>query len=196
MVNSLSYLCDESLRILGVYDFCHRVPEGASLIHGVCVGNFATFKRKAYLKTEGYDPRFQKALDHDIFLKLEEVGSLVFIDEPLYLYRSNPIGISQGSNSSRAAQFGLLARYHAYLRRRGTTLPNLSAEEAADIRKTWHIRELFNLRIDGQRKAALQAAWNALGEHPGIIAERGFLGNFFRTFIMRNRAPHRFFQKG
>ncbi|NDC77189.1 MAG: glycosyltransferase, partial [Chitinophagia bacterium] len=111
MVNSLSYLCDESLRIQRVFDFFHRLPDGTSLIHGVCVGNFATFKREAYQKTEGYDPRFQKALDHDIFLKLEEVGSLVFINEPLYLYRSNPIGISQGSNSSRAAQFSLLARY-------------------------------------------------------------------------------------
>ena len=134
--------------------------------------------------------RDTKALDHDIFLKLEEVGSLVFINEPLYLYRSNPIGISQGSNSSRAAQFSLLARYHAYLRRRGTTLPNLSEDEVSTIRKTWHIRELFNLRTSGQRKEALQAAWNALVEYPGMITEQGFLGNIFRTFIKLNRVPH------
>ena len=55
MVNSLSYLCDESLRIQRVFDFFHRLPDGTSLIHGVCVGNFATFKREAYQKTEGYE---------------------------------------------------------------------------------------------------------------------------------------------
>lgn len=183
LVTSTCYACDEDLRITGVYKHYRPIPPGGTLIREMCIGNFATFKREAYLRTAGFDPAFRRALDHDIFLKLDEVGEIVCVDEPLYLYRSNPIGISQGENGSRAAQYSLLARYRAYCRRLGTSKDNLTRGEAVAIRQNWFIREIHFHHRAGDRPAARRLCREAMLEVPSILARRDFLSNLLRAII-------------
>lgn len=59
------------------------------------VFHFASFKKSFYDKTEGIDAALRTGVDFDMFLKLEEVGGLYYIDRPMYYYRqTNPNSIS------------------------------------------------------------------------------------------------------
>ncbi len=112
------------------------------MIYGVTVGNFATFKTKHYRETEGFDPFFKKALDHDIFLKLEEQGAVIYLPKPLYLYRANPIGISQNANWFEATIYSLLGRKNAYQRRKSKPgMVNLNRDEYVRLIRTLHNRK-------------------------------------------------------
>lgn len=50
------------------------------------ISHLVSFKRDAFLKTKGIDC-INMADDVDLYLKLEEVGDIFFINEPLYYYR-------------------------------------------------------------------------------------------------------------
>lgn len=128
LIYSTQYECDQNLKVLRKAKWARPLPPGKSLIQieNSCVTHFQTFKRSAYDRTEGFNPLFKKAVDQDIFLKLEEVGRLVFIDRPLYFYRNNPLGISRGGNEKKAYRYHLLAVRKAYFRRRETEFINIS----------------------------------------------------------------------
>ena len=87
---------------------------------------FRSFKRAAYLKTSGLDPRMVSGEDSDLLFKLEEVTGWRRIDEPLYLYRQLPASKSKASDSYRVT-YACIAHglYLAHLRRRRTAIPNL-----------------------------------------------------------------------
>jgi hypothetical protein len=53
------------------------------------VSHLKVFKRACYDKTEGLMRGLRKAVDRDLVLKLEEVGQLIFINEPLYIHRKH-----------------------------------------------------------------------------------------------------------
>lgn len=67
------------------------IPHGETYLSGEMrrwrVSHLKVFKREAYDKTDGLDERLVKSVDNDLVLKLEEVGSLIYIPEPLYFYR-------------------------------------------------------------------------------------------------------------
>ena len=183
MANSACYRCDEALRIIEVYRHYRALLPGEALIRNMCVGSFATFKREAYLRTEGFDPYFRKALDHDIYLKLDEVGHLVYVDEPLYLYRTNPIGISQFGNGILAAQYSLMARYRAYRRRRGTALENLTDAEATALLRTWYLRQMQQELTAGHRGSTRRLAWEGVRQLPGLLTERAYWSHLLRSLV-------------
>lgn len=58
------------------------------------ISHLKTFKKEAYNKTEGLDHTLLKAVDKDIVLKLEEVGSLVHVPKHLYYHRNHRDSIS------------------------------------------------------------------------------------------------------
>lgn len=184
MVNSACYWCDEELNIIEVYRHYRPLKPGEALIRNLCIGSFATFKRTAYLSTSGFDPAFRKALDHDIYLKLDEVGSLQFVDQPLYLYRRNPQGISQESNGMRAAQFSAMARLNAHRRRRGTSKENLSLDEVKDLRQTWYLREMLHARMQGDRKLLRSLLNRGMREQPSLLLHPTYLSNLARALVM------------
>lgn len=184
MINSACQWCDESLNIIEKYRHYRPLAPGEELIRHLCIGSFATFKRSAYLATSGFDPAFRKALDHDIYLKLDEVGRLYFVDEPLYLYRRNPQGISQDTNGMRAAQFSAQARLNAYARRKGTGKANLTDEEAGSLRETWYLREMLHARLQGDRTVLRQLLREAWRVQPSLRTNRTYLLHLLRSFLM------------
>ena len=88
------------------------------LIVGIAVGHFATFKTSHLLQTGGLDERLQRAVDLDLYLKLEELARVTFINAPLYLYRQHQGGISQGPRGIEAYQWSRFVRLNAQIRRR------------------------------------------------------------------------------
>jgi hypothetical protein len=77
----------------------------------------------------------KRAVDYDMYYKLEEVGELVFIDKVLYCYRhnSNSISLNSGEYKSRA--------WHSYtcveaMKRRGLTDEKLMLFPIEDALRT------------------------------------------------------------
>ena len=104
--------------IKGLSDYNCSIPKESSFLEfGKGISAFATFKREFYKKTEGINPLLKIAEDQDIYFKMEEVSPVLFIDEPLYLYRNHVGSISLFDNQVRAHVWQVIARYEAYKRR-------------------------------------------------------------------------------
>jgi glycosyltransferase involved in cell wall biosynthesis len=180
MINSKAYDCDAELNPVGLCSISGEQPQGVSFIHEIFVGNFVTYKRSAYDRTNGFDPDYQRAVDRDIFLKLEEVGELAFVDQALYLYRRHDLGISQGGNGMKAANFELRARMDAYERRRHSGFSsNLSQKEYEKIALMYYSRKSFNLRSERKAWEALKANFHCLQISSGYIFKRNFWSSLF-----------------
>ena len=66
--------------------------------------HFVSFKKERYDMTVGIDPLMKRAVDYDMYYKLEEVGKVIHIDKLLYYYRQNShsISLNEGVYKSRA----------------------------------------------------------------------------------------------
>jgi glycosyltransferase involved in cell wall biosynthesis len=181
LINSECYWCDEELNILEKYQYYKALEKEQSLIRNLSIGSFATFKRTAYFATEGFNPYFKRAVDHDIYLKLDEVGNLVFLHEPLYLYRRNIKGISQNENGTKAAQYSIQAKYNAYRRRLGTSKDNLTIKEIKTLRKIWYLREIYHERINSNRKGCNLRYIEMIREQPFLIFNKAGFFNLIRN---------------
>ena len=110
-----------------VWDFIGPIPEDSDFLvyRKKLVSHFVSFKREAYLASEGIDPTLQAAVDRDLYYHLEEQGKLLHLPIPLYLYRiNNAASISIGSKESdRRAYFNCIkSELNAICRRIGTEL--------------------------------------------------------------------------
>ena len=117
LINSDLVFCNQDLEPTGEPSPYHEQPSGQFFTEGVTVSSFAAFKSFAYQQTSGFSAGFRGAVDHDIYFKLEEWGAVGYVKKPLYFYRQNPIGISQGKNGMIASQYARLAYRNAFLRR-------------------------------------------------------------------------------
>ncbi len=117
------------------------------------------YSRKKYNLTVGIDVSLKSADDFDLWYKMEEVGQIVFLDEPLYFYRINQNGVSQvANNTSKWVQVML---EHAYCsanaaQRRGIEVRTVLNEFAEVIqnrlirKKTTKYFRLFNIKLFGK----------------------------------------------
>ena len=131
LIYSSHYICDEDLNIKRLAYAAEKIPENENyLTHGKGVTHFATFKRKCYLKTTGINPYFKRAVDQDLYYKLEEVCTLYFLNKPLYKYRIHEGGISTLKNLSKSRYWFVKAKHDAYLRRKSLKhIKNISKKE-------------------------------------------------------------------
>lgn len=84
------------------------------------VSQFAVFKKAFYDKTRGIDETLSSAVDFDLYVKLEEVGDLLFVDIPLYYYRQgnvNSISIGSSELKNKAFSNRIKASLNAFVRR-------------------------------------------------------------------------------
>lgn len=122
LVYSQYYYADENLIIGDVSAHqCAISREKSFLSCGIdgAISHFATFKRDNYFKTPGINPDMLRAVDIDLYLKLEEAGGMLFLPKPLYIYRCGTgNNISLGSDNARKAVYwDFLARVEACQRR-------------------------------------------------------------------------------
>ncbi len=55
---------------------------------------FASYKGERYRQTEGINPDLKRAVDFDLYVKLEEQGGVMFLPDITYYYRQHPAQIS------------------------------------------------------------------------------------------------------
>lgn len=135
MIYSGYYLTDEKLH---VKDEIHGMDvKGANSALEMCswpFRHFVSFKKSAYDKTVGIDTFMKRAVDYDMYYKLEEVGDIIHIDRLLYYYRQTPhsISLNEGEYKSRI--------WHSYacveaMKRRGLSDERLMLFPAEDALK-------------------------------------------------------------
>ncbi len=119
MIYSNLFICDEKIDHCEKSNYVRSIPTDRSYLEmrAGMISHFATFKTEFYKKTIGINEKLKRAVDQDLYLKLEEVGSLKFIDIPLYFYRINKGGISTCENYNKAFTWNLLTRFDACERR-------------------------------------------------------------------------------
>ena len=120
------YVADNDLNIQGVSNHQRQISDGQTFLDlpfSGAVSHFASFKMANYRQTEGISPIQQKAVDIDLYLKMEEAGKLMFIPKPLYVYRMfTGSNISLGDYSPQASIWEIIARADA-CKRRNVELP-------------------------------------------------------------------------
>ena len=136
IVSSQYYECDKHLKIHRIVtskkkrdNFISQLDTPFSITH------FASFKKEAYKKSGGIDTYMKRAVDQDLYFKMEEQGSVLFIDEPLYKYRMNNNSISLNDNNYKAIGWHMYAIMNACKRR------NLDYDCYCDILKPKHIQK-------------------------------------------------------
>jgi len=108
--------------------------------HTGYISHFATFKRNSYFKTQGIDAKYKLAVDQDLYYKLEEVGSVIYTNSYLYIYRIHAGGISVNDNELAAFSWKIVAIIDACKRR------NIDFEKI--ISKDLYYKFLYCYRYD------------------------------------------------
>lgn len=163
LVVSQVAICDENLNpVYTLTTSSQRLAEPMLWMRGPT--HFRTFKLDAYKATSGLVISAKScAEDWDLIFKLEEVAPAIIINEALYLNRQTRDSQSRGAVSRHYSLRGLgLSIYRAYLRRRGTSIPNLPRFVVA----AWLIAGVrFSLEL-GQRGTGLAFALRTLRVAP------------------------------
>jgi len=87
LIYSDYWVCDKKLNKLNIYNTRQLKDDETYLGTKIRISHLKVFKREMYNKTPGVNPELRQTVDKDLVLKLEEVGKLVHITYPLYLYR-------------------------------------------------------------------------------------------------------------
>ncbi len=124
IITSNHEFVDIKMKSLSKGRYASPVPEKQSyLTYGRgALTHFASFKKKDYDKTEGIDPVMKRAVDQDLYYKMEEMGNHIFIDKILYRYRVHKNSISNNDNLWKAEYWHFYAKLKAYKRRKIKTL--------------------------------------------------------------------------
>lgn len=120
MVYSRFWHCNEKLEKVreSFYQTQITPPDTYLTVQTGKVSHFVSFKRAAYNKTAGISAEYTRAVDQDLYLKLEEAGKILFINHALYYYREHLNGISNFHNTDKAFAWGILAKVDACRRRK------------------------------------------------------------------------------
>lgn len=133
LITSRYYFVDPFLQKQTISPYGEYVPKGHSfLTYGKgALTAFATFKKKFYERSEGISISLKRAVDQDLYYKMEETGSHHFIDKPLYNYRIHKNSISANENIYKASYWHLKVKKAAFNRRKKQhlQLPNLSRQQ-------------------------------------------------------------------
>lgn len=83
--------------------------------------HFTSFKRNAYLKTEGINPQLKAGVDQDLYFRLEEVGFIYPLDEFCYNWvnsgNDHSVSCSSQRNYIPLWYWNMVARYDTCVRR-------------------------------------------------------------------------------
>ena len=119
LVGSNYFLCDQELHLESTNNHFFNPRNNYSyLSSNGGIHHFWSFNKQKYSLTKGFEERFVLAEDQDLFYKLEEVGEVHVINEPLYYYRAHKNSISQADKVALAYGYHILAQLEALKRRK------------------------------------------------------------------------------
>lgn len=158
MIYSGMYRADEHLNIIRE-EPGRDIPIGSSGLQMMSwpFHHFLTFKMEKYRQTEGMNAFMQRAVDYDLYYKLEEVGEAIHLDCIQYKQRNNPHSISLNDNAYKASAWQIYACVEA-MKRRGLTDESLMLfpMEAAN-------RNAFNKGYEKATRSRVYRAGTILG---------------------------------
>lgn len=119
LIHSTHYICNASLEVNRIADYPRALPKETPylFVSDGRIHHFATFKKSAYLKTDGLCRNNKKAVDQDLYYLLEEEGEVHFINQALYYYRIHQGGISTMGNEAETTKWHYEIIEKACLRR-------------------------------------------------------------------------------
>lgn len=119
LVHSTHYICDAALNTKRIAEYPRALPANTPylLLSDGSVHAFASFKKSCYQQTAGISAQNKKAVDQDLYYKLEETGKFVYIDRPLYYYRIHENSISTMGKEAEAMLWHYAIIEEACLRR-------------------------------------------------------------------------------
>jgi hypothetical protein len=127
LIYSRRFHCDERMSVFDVSE--DDTGKFTSQLAMPLINHFTSFKKKFYDKTTGIDNYMKRAVDQDLYLKLEEEGEIAFVPVALYLYRHNINSISLNKNEYKAQAWHIYANGNACKRR------GLSLDDYCDVIK-------------------------------------------------------------
>ncbi|TAH01143.1 MAG: glycosyltransferase [Sphingobacteriales bacterium] len=164
LIHSTHYICDAKLEVNRIAEYPRALPKETPylLVSDGRIHHFATFKRSAYLKTEGLCRDNHKAVDQDLYYLLEEVGEILFINQPLYYYRIHQGGISTTGNEAETTKWHYSIIEKACLRRIKTL--KISTQTNAHVLIQMYTTRLCKIRIfkNFRNKAWLNFIYNLI----------------------------------
>lgn len=153
------YLCNEKLEPQDVSDYPGPIPEGQSHLTSTAghISALALCSRRVYDKTSGIDPSCQVSEDQDLYLKMEEVAPVCFVDKPMYFYRHHDSNNSWNDDHKRDnIFFRYKVRSAAFRRRRRThAAPNITLRQHLQEWLSCQL-QLRNIRRKQKRSTHLQ----------------------------------------
>lgn len=145
MVYSGYYLTDENLVVENTVAGTDLDGQSALESCSWPFKHFVSFKKEKYDLTVGVDPFMKRAVDYDMYYKLEEVGAVIHIDRLLYFYRQNShsISLNEGVYKSRA--------WHSYtcanaMKRRGLSDEELMLFPIKDMLRREYVKGVMHAR--------------------------------------------------
>jgi glycosyltransferase involved in cell wall biosynthesis len=107
---------DASNKLLGLLNYA---KDGIDMLNDKVGFHLAIWSMNHYRElTDKFNARLQIAYDIDLYMKLEEVGTTAFIDEPFYYYRVHDRNISIGFDKwGNAYTERIISRWEAQKRR-------------------------------------------------------------------------------
>ncbi len=118
---------DASNKLLGLLNYA---KDGIDMLNDKVGFHLAIWSMNHYRElTDKFNARLQIAYDIDLYMKLEEVGTTAFIDEPLYYYRVHDRNISIGFDKwGNAYTERIISRWEAQKRRNVDNVKELGNE--------------------------------------------------------------------
>lgn len=157
IITSNYELVDLNLNIIRKGANASEIPQGKSyLTYGKgALTHFASFKSQAYNNTLGINPLMKRAVDQDLYYKLEEQGNHVFLNEYLYLYRIHENSISENENLFKARYWHYYAKKAAYKRRRKNKdkIDNYSKNKFSEYESNYYFERFEKLKFNKKFKA-------------------------------------------
>ena len=134
LVYSTHYLCNEELEIQSISSYPGMIPDGQSHLTSTQghISALALCRRAVYDRTSGINATYLVSEDQDLYLKMEEIAPVFYVDRPLYFYRKHD---HNSSWNEQKAFNNFYWKYHcvkaAYLRRKKNDflVDNLSKHE-------------------------------------------------------------------
>jgi glycosyltransferase involved in cell wall biosynthesis len=111
--------------------------------------HFASFKREKYFKSIGIDFIMKRAVDQDLYYKLEEQGKHLFVDKVLYHYRIHENSISANENLYKAQYWHFYAMIKAYKRRKqfNLSIDNFTALQIKKLKSNYYFSRFERAKI-------------------------------------------------
>jgi glycosyltransferase involved in cell wall biosynthesis len=146
------------------------IPRGKSYLTfgNGALTHFATFKKDKYQQSGGINPIMKRAVDQDLYYKLEEQGKHLFLDKILYRYRVHQNSISNNDNLFKAEYWHFYSVLNAFRRRKKNQIStdNFSKKYINKYASNYYIKRFERLKFSKKKRPQYYFLFKAIAANP------------------------------